>query len=128
MPKEMVLAAIQDSGAITLTVAKRLSCDWLTARKLIERWEETKNAFKAEGEKLLDVAEGQVIKAVYNGDLQTAKWLLVKKGKERGYGDEPDLYGTPQNPLNIQFSENITKEALQASEMVEIGNAQEAES
>lgn len=95
LPKEKVLEAIHGSGGIVLTVANRLGIkEWYTAKRLIERWEETKEAFSAEAEGVLDRAEGVVIKKITEGDASTAKWYLTRKGRHRGYDDDHKPEGT----------------------------------
>lgn len=123
--KETVLEAIDGSVGIVLTVAHRLGCSWDTARGLINRWTETKKAFSAETEKILDLAEGQVFKAVKDGDISTAKWLLSRKGRQRGYEDTPTIRLDSTDPLNINFTgENtINKEDIVNAGNVEIGNS-----
>ena len=44
---ETMLQAIEGSGGITLTVATRLQCDWITAKRYIQKWETTRMAFEA---------------------------------------------------------------------------------
>ena len=123
--KETVLEAIDGSVGIVLTVAHRLNCSWDTARGLINRWTETKKAFNAETEKILDLAEGQVFKAVKDGDISTAKWVLSRKGRQRGYEDTPTIRLDSTDPLNINFTgENtISKEDIVNAGNVEIGNS-----
>lgn len=123
--KETVLEAIDGSVGIVLTVAHRLNCSWDTARGLINRWTETKKAFNAETEKILDLAEGQVFKAVKDGDISTAKWVLSRKGRQRGYEDTPTIRLDSTDPLNINFTgENtINKEDIVSAGNVEIGNS-----
>jgi len=89
--REQVLAAIDGSGGIVSAVAKRLGCDWNTARKYINLWETTKKAFEDERNRLLDMAEATVFKAIKGGDVQTAKWVLSRLGRSRGYGDAVDV-------------------------------------
>jgi len=101
-PLEHVLEQIEGSGGITLTVAQRLGCDWLTAKRYVEKWETTKRAFEAEREKVLDVAESVVnrnIQLAYRMQNETqqpvdsgdAKWVLSRLGKSRGYADKQEL-------------------------------------
>ena len=89
--REAVLRAIRDSGGIVSAVAQRLKCDWNTARRYIDRWEGTRKAFQAERERVLDVAETTIIRAIKNGDVGAAKWYLSRLGRGRGYGDAVDL-------------------------------------
>lgn len=118
--KDQVLEAINGSVGITLTVANRLNCTWATAKSLIERWEETREAFQSETEKILDLAEGQVFKAVQAGDIATAKWVLARKGRQRGY-DESAILVNNREPLNINITgEMMSQEQLQNSSGVEI--------
>ena len=122
--KETVLEAIDGSVGIVLTVAHRLNCSWDTARGLINRWTETKKAFNAETEKILDLAEGQVFKAVKDGDISTAKWVLSRKGRQRGYEDTPTIRLDSTDPLNINFpgESKINKDELVNASNVELGN------
>ena len=89
--KDQVLKAIEGSGGIVSAVAQRLGCAWKTADNLVKRWAEVREAFMAEREKVLDIAETTLIKSIQNGDTQDAKWMLSKRGKARGYGDALDL-------------------------------------
>jgi len=103
--RERLLEAIKGSGGITLTVAQRLGCDWVTAKRYIEKWESTKEAFRSENEQILDVAESVLsrnIRLAYRQQEDTglpvdsgdAKWLLARKGKRRGYADKQEIeYG-----------------------------------
>lgn len=89
--KDQVLKAIEGSGGIVSAVASRLGCAWKTADNLVKRWAEVREAFMAEREKVLDIAETTLIKSIQNGDTQDAKWMLSKRGKARGYGDALDV-------------------------------------
>lgn len=84
---EQVLEAVRDSYGIVSRVAERLNCDWLTADKYIKIHEGAKEAMAAETERVLDVAETKIIKALNMDDIGTAKWLLSTKGKHRGYNE-----------------------------------------
>lgn len=124
--KEQVLEAINGSVGIILTVSKRLDCTWETAKNWVNRWEETRVAFASETEKILDVAEGQVFKAVQNGDITTAKWILSRKGKHRGWNEDNTLKLANGDPLNITLGgEMLTREQIEAAGNVEIPNYEE---
>lgn len=102
--EEKVLEAIKDSGGVVLTVAERLDCQWRTADNFIKKWESTKSAFEDEGVSIKDISEQKIISAIkYENDIQTAKWYLSKKAKERGYGDT----------LEIENKAEITKSNLE---------------
>jgi len=86
-----IIKAIQGSGAIYSTIAKRLRCDWSTAKRYIHRYEETLQAFEDEEQTVLDLCEDTIIESINAGDTQDAKWFLSKKGKARGYGDKQEV-------------------------------------
>jgi len=98
---EQVVEAISGCNGIVSKVADRLLCDWSTAKKYIANWEESKEAFYNEEQRAVDMAENKVLKAINLDDIQTAKWFLSKKAKDRGYGDETNIN------LNVQKSTYI---------------------
>ena len=100
---DTILAAIQNSYGIVSRVAERLECDWMTARKYIDMHNEAREAFACETERVLDLAETKVIKAINLDDVSTAKWLLSTKGKARGYNERTELTGKDGGPLNVSF-------------------------
>lgn len=89
--KKALLEAIRDSGGIVDTVAKRLGVSWRTARIAIDSDDEALQLFTDELERVLDLAETTVLESIQNGDTQDAKWLLARKGRSRGYGDNVDV-------------------------------------
>ncbi len=91
--KRTVLQAIEGSGGIVSAVAKRLGCGWITAQRYIQRWPETQEAFQSERERILDLAETTLYRAIQEGDAQAAKWLLSRLGRHRGYGDHVEVSG-----------------------------------
>ncbi len=98
---------IKGSGGIVSTIAAKVGCEWNTAEKWIKNNASLKALYDAECETVLDVAESVVygnvqaaaklqadarkIGAAAIVDSADAKWLLTKKGKRRGYGDESDV-------------------------------------
>ena len=82
-----VLEAIKGSGAIVSTIAKRLGCKWITAKRYVEKWEATKQAYLDEQETILDMAESKLYESIQTGNTQDAKWLLSTKGKARGFSE-----------------------------------------
>ena len=126
--KDEVLDAIEGSAGILLTISKRLQCTWDTAQRWVNKWEETKTALKNENEKVLDMAEGQVYKAIQANDLQTAKWVLSRKGKERGWGEDNSLKLVNDDPLRIDLTgDTMTPEELTEATDVEITGTRDGE-
>ena len=94
--------AIPGSGGIVTTIAKRVGCQWHTARKYIDTMPTVKAAYDDECETILDLAEGTVLKNIKGGDSSDAKWYLTKKGKHRGYVDgRHEVTGADGGPIII---------------------------
>ena len=84
---------IAGSAGIITTIAKRVGCDWWTARTHIDNSPKLTKMYNDEAEGVLDMAESVLYKSIQAGDTQDAKWLLTKKGKARGYGDAVEVSG-----------------------------------
>jgi len=89
--KKQVKDAIKDSGGIIDEIARRLGVSWATARSYINKWEDVKAIYDDENERVLDMAETTILESIKDGNTQDAKWLLARKGKVRGYGDNVDI-------------------------------------
>lgn len=94
-------AVIPGSGGIMSTIASRVGCDWMTARKYINDSTKLTEMYEAEIAKNADVAESVVIANIkaaarmqFNSgytamiDSGDAKWYLSQKAKDRGYGTQ----------------------------------------
>jgi len=109
--REKVLKAVTGCGGVVQTVAQRLGCSWKTAKRYIDKWTSTREAFEAELETILDIAESVLfrnIRVAYQAqrvetdhgieyvrvDLGDVKWLLSRKGKDRGYDQRQQVAGT----------------------------------
>ena len=100
--QEIVLEAIKGSGSIVSTVARRLGCEWITAKRYIEKWEVTKRAMLDEEETILDMAESTIFASIKDGNSQDAKWILSTKGKRRGYSERHEITGADGTDINIK--------------------------
>ena len=94
--KKAIIEAIKDSGGIMSTIARRLDVTWHTADSWIRESEKLMDALKDEKETILDMSESTLLKRIKEGDEQSAKWYLSKKGKTRGYGDSLAIEGGVQ--------------------------------
>jgi hypothetical protein len=79
------IEAIPGTGGIVSAIAKRVGCDWNTAKRYIDRHPTVMAAWEAEREKIGDLAETQLFKAMRDGDLTTIKWYLSRVHRKRGY-------------------------------------------
>ena len=132
--KEQMLAAIQNSQGLISKIQSHLKgtlgkkIAWETVEKYVNKWQETKDAVKAEQEQMLDIAESNIHQALVQKDLATSKWYLKMKGQERGYIDQPTIKLDNDEPLNINFSgKKLSAEELKACSTVEVPNYDEEE-
>lgn len=82
--KEDVEKAILKSGGIISTIAKRLNCEWHTAKKYIKEFELIQQ-YENENENIGDLAESMLIKNIQSGDNTSIIFYLKTKCKNRGY-------------------------------------------
>lgn len=97
---QQFIDAIPGTAGIVTTIARRVGCDWHTARRYIDTLATVKQAYDDEVETTLDAAESVILSDIQNKEVQTAKWYLTMKGRERGYAatdrHEVDLSGQVQ--------------------------------
>lgn len=98
---------IKGSGGILSTIAARVGCNWITAKAFIEGNPTLAALYESECAVILDVAESVIYgniqaaakmqqdaaktKQNIQVDSTDAKWILSRKGKKRGYGDESEI-------------------------------------
>ena len=75
------------TGGIVSAIARKVGCNWHTAKKWIDTKPTVAQAYADECESVLDMAESTVLKNIKGGDSADSKWYLTKKGKHRGYVD-----------------------------------------
>jgi hypothetical protein len=93
------IAAIPGSGGIISTIAKRVGCDWDTAKKYLTEMPTVNQAWENEKERVDDMAESTLIKSIQEGNTQDAKWWLARVRREK-FGDNVDVT-TAGQPLTI---------------------------
>lgn len=112
------IEAIPGTGGIISAIAKRIGCSWHTAKRYVTDYATVKEAYEAELEANLDLAESvlrQNILLAYEQqtkdhkivDTSDVKWLLARLGKNRGYSER-----TEQQSLNLDMSQ-LTLEQLE---------------
>jgi hypothetical protein len=99
----VVLAAIEGSGGVIQKIAEKLRCDWHTARRYINRWKKTRELFQGELNQILDLAESRLVEAVKRGEWWAIKFLLMTKGKHRGYSLRMEHSGESGSHIQVRF-------------------------
>ena len=104
--KGEILTAVKGSGGIVTTIAAKLGCDWHTAKANIDRYEETREAYRDELETGLDLVEGKAFEQARGGDGAMIRFILATKGRARGYGDTPpESAALEDNTLRIEIDD-----------------------
>ena len=83
--------AIPGSGGIISTIAKRVGCEWSTARKRIDESAKLLQMVQDERESISDLAESVLVRSIREGDTANAKWWLSRIAKERGFADKQEV-------------------------------------
>lgn len=98
--------AIPGTGGIIAAIAKRVGCDWHTAKKYVETLPTVKQAYEDECSNIDDMAESTVIKAIRDGDVGTAKWWLEKRRRDR-FANNVEVTGPGGGPVTLAIVERI---------------------
>ncbi len=99
--QKAVLEAIEGSGGVVSTIARRLDVSWYTADRYVKKWTKTREAFEAELEKIKDMAESAIMRSIKEGNTQDAKWFLARKAKDRGYADKLEVEGKNETVITV---------------------------
>ena len=89
--EDQLLEAIKDTGGIMSRIADKLGCSWHSAEKHVNKNEVAKQAYKDERQGLIDDSENVIRNAVKGGDVQSAKFVLMTLGKNRGYTERQEV-------------------------------------
>ena len=85
------IRAIPNSGGLVSEIARRVGCTWHTAKKWIDKYPSVLSAYNNECEEVNDLAEGVIIQAIRDKDLQTAKWWVGRKRGDEGFAKKHDV-------------------------------------
>ena len=88
-----VIAAIEGSSGIKIIIARKLKVHRNTVDNYLNRYPTARLAYEHEIAAIGDIAESVVIKAIRNEDVDTAKWYLRMKAKDRGYTERTEVTG-----------------------------------
>lgn len=104
---EQFIKALDETGGIISLIASKIGCDWHTARKYIDNHPSVRQAYDSECEKVLDLAESKLIKAMRNDDGRMIRFFLGTKGRHRGYVTRQELGGEDGGALPIRIIEVV---------------------
>jgi len=112
------IESIKGSGGIITTIARRVGCNWHTAKKYILKHPTVMAAYEDECAKNLDVAESVIVRNIQivakeqsdkkrAVDSADSKWYLAMKGSGRGYAQTQKqvVSGPDDGPVEIVSDE-----------------------
>ena len=106
-----ILKAIQGTGGLKSTIAVKLGVHYRTVLNYEAKYETVKQAIEEEKEKILDEAESNLFVRIKEGDEDTSKWFLARKGRDRGYSEktsqEVEHTGEIKNVLEVRYEKDI---------------------
>lgn len=117
---QIKLALEANAGVISLA-AKTLKCTSQNLRQRINNSAELLAFSQQLDEDVLDLAEAVIKKALTKGDANTARWLLDRRAKKRGYGNSSSVElggigGAPiQHAVTEQRADPTTPEEIAAA-------------
>jgi hypothetical protein len=85
-----------------------LGCSRATVDNYLKRYATAQQAYDDEKDSIGDAAESVVIGAIRNKDVAAAQWYLVKKHRDRGYGDKS------QHDIRVTDVSQLTDDQLRA--------------
>ncbi len=84
--KKQVLEAAEESDGVMEYVAEKLGCCWETAKRYVEKWEETKEAFTVAECRLHALAYRSFIDEVEKGTRWAVERVLDTTARRNGHG------------------------------------------
>ena len=85
--QDEVIQALRDTRGLLTLAARQLQCDRSTVDNYCQRYPRVRAALDHARAQQLDVAEGQLFKAIDRGELPAIMFFLRTIGRHRGYGD-----------------------------------------
>lgn len=104
--KSDIIKAVKGSGGYMINVAKKLSVDWMTAKKFVDKYN-LHSLIEAENERLNDITEMKLLQNIEKGDTTAIIFRLKTRAKDRGYNQDTNVNVKiqPYNPNNITFEQ-----------------------
>lgn len=88
---EQFIKAIPGTGGIITAIAKKVGCDWYTAKKYITQYATVEAAYNAERETVKDQVETALIAEAKSGESWAVKYYLSTQAKDRGYSEKQEI-------------------------------------
>lgn len=122
-----VIAILRHCAGIKSAAAEKLNVSRQTLYTFLEEHPEVQDELDSVDEELKDIAEAAIVKALQASDMQTVRWYMELKGKDRGYVrrventgkdggaietvTKPDLTGFTDEELDILIAAQKRRES-----------------
>lgn len=88
---QQVIEAIEGTGGIKSTIARRLGVSRWTVDNYMRRWSTVQDAYNEEREKVVDMAETKLLEKIRGGDYPAIRFFLMTQAKDRGYVERQEV-------------------------------------
>jgi hypothetical protein len=105
---KLVIEVMRQCGGIKSAAAQTLHVSRPTLYAFLKEHPEAQQASADIDEELLDIAEAQVVKSIKAAEMQTVRWYLELKGKERGYVRRVEQTGKGGGPVETRQSPDLS--------------------
>ncbi len=102
---QQFIDAIPGTGGIISMIARKVNCDWNTAKKYVTKYATVEAAYDAECEAVLDMAESRVIEMMKEKDGTMLRYYLSTKGKSRGYVERQEVTGADGKDIGMKITD-----------------------
>jgi len=124
---ERVREALEQVGGIRTAAAHALGVNRATLYAFFREHPELKTVALDVEEQTKDLAEGQVLKALKAADMQTVRWYLDRKARDRGYGHRQEVTGPEGGAIPIEGRVTIDPSKLSTEALREIVAARQTD-
>ncbi|WP_306150729.1 helix-turn-helix domain-containing protein [Roseovarius sp. MMSF_3281] len=90
---QSVTTALEAVGGIMTAAAHYLGVDRSTVYRFINENPELKDVRADIEDQTKDMAEGKIVTAIKNGEMDTVRWYADRKMRDRGYGHQAKVEG-----------------------------------
>jgi transposase len=105
-----ILNAISGTGGLISAIAVKLGVHYHTVLNYEKKYESIRLAIEEERDRILDKAESNLFMRIKEGDEETSKWFLARKGRHRGYSEKIDtkqkIEGTIETLIKVHYEED----------------------
>lgn len=106
--------ALREAHGLQTVAARRLDISHASVRRAISRSPMVMEAWRESREKLLDLAEGQLYKAIAAGEAWAIRYVLSTIGRHRGYTERLELVVDRTRVERLAAEEGCTVDELVA--------------